>query len=131
MADTTSTLSVELKTFYDSVLLHRAVPNLVHTQFGQKRNIPGGSGRAIEFRRFGSLAAATAALTEGTVPAATSMAVSSVTATVAQYGSGRSRIKTLFDLLAKFLVGIAGKSKYCLGSVSVIVLPQRCYDGSI
>jgi BarA-like signal transduction histidine kinase len=36
-------LSAENKTFYDMALIDEATPNLVHGQFGQKRNIPKGS----------------------------------------------------------------------------------------
>ena len=35
----TSTLSAEMKTFYDKTLLDNAEPQLVHDQFGQERNI--------------------------------------------------------------------------------------------
>ena len=61
----TSTLSAEMKTFYDKTLLDNAEPQLVHDQFGQERNIPAHGGKTIEFRKFSSLAKATTALTEG------------------------------------------------------------------
>ena len=43
-------LSPEMKTFYDMTLIDEASANLVHDQFGQKRPIPKGSGKTIEFR---------------------------------------------------------------------------------
>ena len=58
-------LSVEMKTFYDMTLLDEAQANLVHDQFAQKRPIPQGSGKTIEFRKFASLPKATTPLTEG------------------------------------------------------------------
>ena len=39
---TTTTLSAEMKTFYDMRLIDEASPMLVHEQFGQKRPIPQG-----------------------------------------------------------------------------------------
>ena len=81
-----SGLSVENKTFYDKVLLRDAKPNLVHDQFAQKRNIPKNGGKTIEFRKFGSLAKALTPLTEGVTPDGSLMDVTSITATVAQYG---------------------------------------------
>ena len=42
-----STLTLEAKTYYDKKLLERALPNLVHGQFAQKRNIPKGQGKSI------------------------------------------------------------------------------------
>lgn len=40
-------LTAEMKTYYDRVLLERALPRLVHTQFGQQRPIPRNGGKAI------------------------------------------------------------------------------------
>lgn len=79
-------LSPEMKTFYDMVLIDEATPNLVHDQFGQKKPIPKNGGKTIEFRKFSSLAKALTALTEGVTPDGKTLNVSSVTATVSQYG---------------------------------------------
>ena len=79
-------LSPEMKTFYDMVLIDEASPNLVHDQFGQKKPIPKNGGKTIEFRKFSSLAKALTALTEGVTPDGKTLNVSSVTATVSQYG---------------------------------------------
>ncbi len=38
------------------MLIKNAVPNLVHDQFGQKKPIPKGSGKTIEFRRLNPFA---------------------------------------------------------------------------
>ena len=79
-------LSAEMKTFYDMTLIDEAQANLVHDQFGQKRPIPQGSGKTIEFRKFAPLAKATTPLTEGVTPDGKSLTVSTITATVNQYG---------------------------------------------
>lgn len=81
-----SGLSAEMKTFYDMTLLDEASANLVHDQFGQKRPIPSNGGKTIEFRKFAPLAKALTAITEGVTPDGKSLSVSTVTATVAQYG---------------------------------------------
>ena len=86
MTTATETLSAEMKTFYDSVLLDNAKPNLVHDQFGQKRPIPKNTGKQIEFRRYTSLEKALTPLTEGVTPDPNSLKVTTVTATVEQYG---------------------------------------------
>lgn len=82
---TTTTLSAEMKTFYDMRLIDEASPMLVHEQFGQKRPIPQGGGKTVNFRRFSPLAKATTALTEGVTPSGSSLSVSSISAIVAQY----------------------------------------------
>ena len=79
-------LSVEMKTFYDMTLIDEAQASLVHDQFAQKRPIPQGSGKTIEFRKFASLPKAMTPLTEGVTPDGKSLNVTAITATVAQYG---------------------------------------------
>ena len=81
-----STLTAEMKTFYDMTLIDEATSNLVHDQFGQKRPIPANGGKTIEFRKFAPLAKATTPLTEGVTPDGKSLSVSTITATVNQYG---------------------------------------------
>ena len=83
---TQDSLSVEMKTFYDMTLIDEASANLVHDQFGQKRPIPKGSGKTIEFRKFSPLGKATTPLTEGVTPNGNSLTVTSITAEVSQYG---------------------------------------------
>lgn len=90
-----SGLSAEMKTFYDKRLLDNAEPVLVHNQFGQKRPIPEKNGKVIEFRRFSSLTKNTTALQEGVVPNGSNIAVSAITAQIAQYGD----YVTLSDVL--------------------------------
>ena len=79
-------LSAEMKTFYDMTLIDEATPALVHDQFGQKRPIPAGGGKTIEFRKFVPLAKALTPLQEGVTPDGKSLEVNTVTATVNQYG---------------------------------------------
>ena len=91
----TNSLSAEMQTYYDDTLLDEAQPNLVHHQFGQKRPIPKGSGKKIQFRKFSSLPKALTPLTEGVTPDGRSLTVTTIEATIAQYGD----YVTLSDLL--------------------------------
>ena len=79
-------LSAEMKTFYDMTLIDEAQASLVHDQFGQKRPIPKNGGKTIEFRKFAALAKATTPLVEGVTPDGKGLTVSTITATVNQYG---------------------------------------------
>lgn len=79
-------LTGEMKTFYDRVLLREAGPQLVHDQFGQKRPIPKGNGKTIEFRKFLSLPKATTPLVEGVTPLGGALTQTSITAEVEQFG---------------------------------------------
>ncbi len=79
-------LKAENKVFYDKTLIHLAKPSLIHGQFGQKRNIPKNGGKQIEFRKFTPLGKATTPLTEGVTPEGQNLDVSTVNATVHQYG---------------------------------------------
>ncbi|MEA5039662.1 MAG: N4-gp56 family major capsid protein [Clostridiaceae bacterium] len=88
-------LSDEMKTFYSDYLVDLTEPELVHDQFGQKRPIPQGGGKTIEFRKYDSLAKATTPITEGVTPNGNKLKVSAVSATVDQYGD----YVTLSDVL--------------------------------
>jgi len=79
-------MSSEMKTFYDKVLIEYASPALVHEQFAQKRPIPKGSGKTIEFRKFNTLDKALTPVAEGVTPSGNKLTVVPVTATVDQYG---------------------------------------------
>ena len=79
-------LSPEMKTFYDMTLIDEAQAALVHDQFGQKRPIPKNGGKTIEFRKFAALTKALTPLTEGVTPDGKGLTVTSITATVNQYG---------------------------------------------
>lgn len=115
----TSTLSSEMKTYYDKELLRSAQPELVHDQFGQKRPIPRGSGKTIEFRKFSSLAKATTPLTEGVTPDGKSLTVSSVTATLSQYGDF-VQVSDLLEMTA--IDPIILESVHLLGSQAGVTL---------
>jgi len=95
MTTETTTLSAEMKTFYDKYLLDNATPNLVHNQFGQKKSIPKNGGKTIEFRKYSTLPKATQPLTEGVTPDPNSLEVKAITTTIKQYGDWIS----LSDLL--------------------------------
>ena len=84
--NTTEGLSAEMMTFYSDYLIDNAVPKLVHDQFGQKHPIPKNGGRTIQFRKYSPLAKAMTPLTEGVTPDGQKLNVSTVEATVKQYG---------------------------------------------
>lgn len=85
-ATTTDTLTSEMKTYYDKLLIKLTGPALVHDQFAQKRNIPKNGGKKIEFRKFDPLPKALTPLTEGVTPKGKKMSVTDITAEVSQYG---------------------------------------------
>jgi N4-gp56 family major capsid protein len=88
MGNTTRTqIPAEVNVFYDKTLLMRAVPAFIHARWAQVRDIPRKAGTStIKFRRYGNLSAATTALSEGVTPTGSSLSVTDITATVAQYG---------------------------------------------
>ena len=92
-------LSAEVKDFYSKYLIQLADAKLVHDQFGQKRPIPAGNGKTIEFRKFNPLAKITNALVEGVTPEGQALDVTKLTATVSQYG-GFVRLTDILDLVS-------------------------------
>jgi N4-gp56 family major capsid protein len=83
---TGNNLSAEMKTFYNTNLLTNVRAKYCFNQFGKKQALPKGNGKTIEWRRFKTFAAATTPLTEGLIPDGNKLDVSSLTATLAQYG---------------------------------------------
>jgi N4-gp56 family major capsid protein len=92
---TSAGLSDEMKTYYSDYLIDNAVPKLVHDQFGQKHPIPKNGGKTIEFRKYSPLPKLTTPLQEGVTPNGQSLNMSTIEATVAQYGG----YITLSDML--------------------------------
>ena len=87
MADiNTTTFSDAIKTFYEKRLLMRAIPRYVHGRWAMRPRI--NKFGAWEVRRYGSLAANTTALIEGTTPAETAApAPTLITMTPTFYGA--------------------------------------------
>lgn len=85
--ETVATIPHAVASYYDRTLLERALPLLVHTRFAQVRDIPKNGTNVITFRKYAALAAATTPLTESETPAASTLSVSDITATVVQYGA--------------------------------------------
>lgn len=83
---TIGVLTTENQTFYDTALLKRCLPLLSFYEDAMKKRVPAGKGTSIEWRKFGSLAAATTPLTEGTTPAGKDLNITAVTAALKQYG---------------------------------------------
>lgn len=77
------------KTFYEKKALETAKTQLVHANFGQKREIPRNSGKRVEFRRYDlfDVDAASLTLEEGVTPEAQNLSQTKVEAEVKQYGA--------------------------------------------
>lgn len=86
-AQTTSSLSQEMSTYYEKVFLARAEYEYIFSQGAQVRTMPANEGKTVVFTRHTPLATATTALTEGTNPAEVSLTAANVSATLAEYGN--------------------------------------------
>ena len=92
-------MTAEMKVYYSDYLIDLVEPELVHDQFGQKHPIPKNGGKTIEFRQWDTLPEMTAPITEGVTPDGQSLSVSTIEATVQQYG-GYVTISDMLDLTA-------------------------------
>lgn len=79
-------LSPEMKTYYHDTLIDNAEPNLVYDQFGSQYPIPAHGGKTIEFRKYSPLPKALTPITEGVTPKGNKLNVTTLTATIQQYG---------------------------------------------
>lgn len=81
-----SDISTTMQTYYDKRLLQNMKPKLVHQAHGQKRQIPKGTGKTVQFRKWTPFPAITDALNEGVTPTSQTLIQTEVTATVTQHG---------------------------------------------
>ena len=95
----TEGLSGENKTYYSDYLIDLVEAELVHDQFGQKHPIPKNGGKTIEFRQWEPLPEMTTPLQEGVTPDGLDLSMSTIEATVDQYG-GYVTISDMLDLTA-------------------------------
>ena len=79
-------LSGEMRTYYNDYLIDIAEPKLIHDRFAQKQPVPGGSGKIVEFRKYSPLPKLLKALSEGVTPDGQKLNMTTVSATVEQYG---------------------------------------------
>lgn len=86
MPQTGKTQIPNVNSFYDRDLLYRAQPLKVHDRWAMAKTIPQHNSDVIKFRRYANLAAATTPLSEGVTPAGSALSVTTITATVLQYG---------------------------------------------
>jgi N4-gp56 family major capsid protein len=86
-AQTTALLTQEMSTYYEKVFLARAEYEYIFNQGAQMRDMPANEGKVISFTRHSPLATATTALTEGTNPAEVALTATTVSATLAEYGT--------------------------------------------
>lgn len=135
-----SGLTAEMKTYYDMRLIDLAQPLLVHDQFGQKRPIPQGRGKTIEFRKYAPLTKATTALTEGVTPDGKKLSVSTITATVKQYGdyvtiSDVLKLTAIDDNLTQAQRLLANQAGLTLDTITRDIINAgtnvQYYDGSV
>ena len=79
-------ISPRTAAYAEKELLKRGLPYLVLEKFGQAKALPESSTKVIKFRRYNALPNTPTTLTEGVTPAGQTLAVTDVTATLAQYG---------------------------------------------
>ena len=109
------------KEFYDKNLLVMAKTKFVHAQYGQKKRIPKGRGKKVEFRRMVAADTNVKAhtLAEGITPAAQDLSQTNVEATVKQYGAHYEVSDLLemtsFDDIAMMCTDLLGEQ---LGSIA-------------
>lgn len=88
-------ISPRTAAYAEKELLKRGLPYLVLEKFGQAKALPDNSTKVMKFRRYNALTNTPVALTEGVTPTSQALAVTDVTATLAQYGG----LTTITDVI--------------------------------
>lgn len=97
VVQTYALLTAEQRTYYVARTLKRLLPYLPLLKDAQTETIGPNTGTTIQWRKWSSLPAATAALTEGVPPSEGSLTVTAITAVLAQYGA----FQKISDLLIR------------------------------
>lgn len=97
VVQTYATLTAEQRTVYIAKTLKRLIPYLPLLKDAMTETIGSNTGTTVQWRKWGALPAATAALTEGVPPSEGSLTVTATTATLAQYGA----FQKISDLLIR------------------------------
>lgn len=84
--ETTTTLSSNLHSFYQKVLLKSAEKELRYKQLGMEKVHPKGTGKDYFLLRYGNIASSTSTLTEGVTPSATTVDTNKYTVSINEYG---------------------------------------------
>ena len=79
-------MSAELKTFYDTELLENARVELFYAQFAKKQPLPANHGQSVEWRKWNTFAKADQ-LQEGVIPPGQKFGMSTKTGSINQYGT--------------------------------------------
>ncbi len=128
----TTTMADAIKTMYEKRLLTRALPRLVHGRWAMNARL--NKFGSYELRKYGSLAAVTASLTEGTTPAEESAPTLTLTTiTPAFYGSWMGHTDVLemeeFDPIISEVSSILGEQ--CGLSADTIIRNALNADATI
>ncbi len=118
-------LKPEIKEYYVKELLKDFKPNLVHLQFGDKKPVPRGNGKTIEWRKVVPVAKNTTPLTEGVTPEAVEMAFSTIKAELNQFG-----MWTDYTDVLKFasIDPVVSEYNEALGAAGSLTMDSVCRD---
>jgi len=113
-AETTTTLSDQVATYYEKVLIKRAQYELIMKEGAQIKRQSANEGKVIKFNRFSPLPTATTPLTEGSNPSEVSLTGSTVSATLQEYGNkvkiSRFLTLTSIDANNKEKIAVVGQN---------------------
>lgn len=97
--NTTTTLTANMKLYYDKLLLDNLYPEMRFYQAASKKSLPVREGRSIVWTRYRRMPARVTPLVEGVVPSVTALSSDNISATLHQYGDF-TRVSDLLSLTA-------------------------------
>lgn len=138
---TTSTINAGVNIYYDKKFLRKAANVLRVAQWGQKRDLPEGEGKTIQFFRYNAIPVSIAKLTEGSNPGETNITGQDLQAVISEYGAFSKHASLLKKVhIDRKLAGIsslwgehAGKTVDLLTQMEIAAngaYPYRC-DGEV
>ena len=113
------------KTWYEPMLLDRAIAQFYHCNLALPSTVPAQQGGTIDWRSFAALSAATTPLVSGQTPASQAASVTNTTATPLQYGA-YIRHSDLLDLQS--IDNVSAEFAEMLGEQAGLTADTLCRD---
>jgi N4-gp56 family major capsid protein len=82
----THSMSVEMKTYYDTELLENSRHKMLYAQLGRQQHLPKNHGRSVQWRKWNTFDRAMTPLKEGVIPTGQTFGATDLTAEIEQYG---------------------------------------------
>ena len=128
---TQSSMSAQMKEFYDTELLENSRKDMFFSQFGEKQPLPAGGGNKVEWRKWNTFDKALTPLTEGVTPTGQTFGSTKIETECYQHGT-YTKITDKLELQAidDVILGAAEEMGASAGETQDTLIRNRVISGT-